>query len=93
MLSTKFGQDNSGGFRDNAENVQILTDNAGCSKNNEGKKTPDSHIGHQIDSLYLKINVFFAKVGLKLFDDVFLLRTVFGIYPINTRFSTSHICR
>lgn len=57
------------------------------------KKNPDSHIGHQIDSLYLKINVFFAKVGLKLFDDVFLLRTVFGIYPINTRFSTSYICR
>lgn len=39
MLSTKFGQDNSGGFRDNAENVKILTDNAGCTNNNEGKKT------------------------------------------------------
>lgn len=43
MLSTKFGQDNSGGFRDNAENVQILTDNAGCTNNNEGKKKPNSH--------------------------------------------------
>lgn len=70
MLSTKFGQDNSGGFRDNAENVKILTDNAGCTNNNEGKK-PQIATSHQIDSLYLKINVFFAQVGLKLFDDVF----------------------
>lgn len=101
MLSIKYGEDNPGGkFRDIMLKMfmQILANNAGCTKNNEQKKkktqkTPDSHRSLDNDSLDSKYCGFSPKWASNYFDDVFLLRTVFGIYPINTKFSTSHICR
>lgn len=57
MLSIKYGEDNPGGkFRDIRLKMfmQILANNAGCTKNNEQKnrkKTPDSHRSLDNDSL------------------------------------------
>lgn len=62
MLSIKYGEDNPGGkFRDIMLKMfmQILANNAGCTKNNEQKKntkkthkkTPDSHRSLDNDSL------------------------------------------
>lgn len=75
--------------------MQILANNAGCTKNNEQKKhkkTPDSHRSLDNDSLDSK-NCGFLPKWASNYLMIFLLRTVFGIYPINTKFSTSHICR
>lgn len=60
MLSIKYGEDNPGGkFRDIMLKMfmQILANNAGCTKNNEQKthikqkKNPDSHRSLDNDSL------------------------------------------
>lgn len=59
MLSIKYGEDNPGGkFRDIMLKMfmQILANNAGCTKNNEQNKTQKNQkktqiaIGHYIDN-------------------------------------------
>lgn len=71
MLSIKYGEDNPGGkFRDIMLKMfmQILENNAGCTKNNEqknpqktNKKNPDSHRSLDNDSLDSKNCGFLPK--------------------------------